>query len=104
MSHWRFLKRPSKFYPFTGRGPRRRAARQSSGELVDWPNGERIGALLWQRSNPRPNEGFPSINFMIDDLSSSAREDSEQRGPLLAFPVINGFLVQLGVSASITDT
>jgi hypothetical protein len=78
-------------------------ARQSSGELIDRPNGARIGALLWQRSNPRPKEGFPSINFTIDDLSSSAREDSERRGPLLAFPVINGFLVQLGGSASIID-
>ena len=44
----------------------------------------------------------PPINFIIGDLPSSAREDSERRGHVLVFLAIGGLLVQFGGLASIT--
>jgi hypothetical protein len=93
---------PPNFYSFTSRGPRRCTARQSSGELLDRPNGARIGATERSTPNSRPINGFPPINFIIGDVPSSAREDSERRGHVLVFLAIGGLLVQFGGLASIT--
>jgi hypothetical protein len=60
------------------------------------------GALLWPKPNSSSKDHFPPINFIIGDLPSSAREDSERRRHVLVFLAIGGLLVQFGGLASIT--
>jgi hypothetical protein len=75
---------------------------QSSGELVYWPIYAKTDAPERLLPNWTLPDHFPQLNFIVGDLPSSAREDSERRGHVLVFPVIGGLLVQFGGSASIT--
>jgi hypothetical protein len=76
-------------------------ARQSSGELLDRPNGARIGATERSTPNSRPINGFPPINFIFGDLLSSIHENRGDYGHLIMFPTIGGLPVQIGDTVSI---
>jgi hypothetical protein len=95
MSRWQFLKRSMDFYSFTPPDPRRRRARPSSSELLDRPNGARVGASERSTPNSSSEECFPSTNFWIGALQFSAHGDREPRGHSLAFMTTQGGLAQL---------
>jgi hypothetical protein len=99
-----FSLKPSAFLFFTRRDPRRWAALQSSGELAYRLIRARTGALLWPKPNSGSNERFPQPNSKNAYRVGSGHGDRGRRGQLNVFPVIGGFLVQLGGSTSITGT
>jgi hypothetical protein len=43
---------------------------------LHWPIYSMTSALLWQRPNSRPNEGFPSTNFTNGALTRTVHGDS----------------------------
>jgi hypothetical protein len=86
------MKRHSHFYFFTACSPRRRTALSRAPASLYRPLKSMIGALLWWRSNPRPNEGFPSINFTNGAMNRSVHGNSTDTRMGIAFPVIKGDL------------
>jgi hypothetical protein len=76
---------------------------QGSDEHVNRLFCSAISFLLWPKLNSSSKDHFPPINFIIGDLPSSAREDSERRGHVLVFQSIGGLLVQFDGLTSITS-
>jgi hypothetical protein len=76
---------------------------QDSDEHVNRLFCSAIVVLLWPKPNSSSKDHFPPINFIVGDLPSSVREDSEWRGHVLVFQSIGGLLVQFGGLASITS-
>jgi hypothetical protein len=96
-----FAKKPSYFYLFTACSPRRRTALGHAPASLHRPIYSMTDALLRQRPNSRPNEDFPSTNFINGALNQPAHGDSTDNRMSNVFPAVYDSLTQLNWPRSI---